>query len=299
MKVILAIFLLLTVSLGSGGCNSSDSPGTDNAASKESNIFPVEVKKVQRTEWVEDISTYGTIKTPDKVDIFSKMSGKLVRLLVKEEQHVQIDDVLAIVERDEVGATYKPVEVKATTDGKVETIYLKEGARVADANPILSISTQEDLKLIVELFETNLAQLRDGQKVIITLDALPNREFTGKVSLIKSNLNPKSGKGEVEITFDKNHREIISGMFGRARIIIDRRTALTIVPDALKRINGNRAVYVVKDGVAKLTFVELGLQKPDAVEIKKGVSAGDTVIIFSSEELKDNDRVKIIEGTQQ
>lgn len=299
MRNIHVLLLLCVVIAAIGSCTKNDSPESSATRLQEETILPVEVQTVQRTEWVNDVSTYGTVKAPDKIDIFSKMSGKLIRLLVKEEQRVRIDDVVAIVERDEVGATFKPVAVKATTDGKVETLYLKTGAKVSDVAPILSITKHEALKLVVSPFETDVAKLGMGQKAVITMDALPGREFTGKVSLIKPYLDAHSGKGEVEITFDRNYPEIIPGMFGRARIIIDRRTTLTIVPDALKRINGNRAVYVVKDGIAKLTFVELGLQKPDAVEITKGISAGDIVIIFASEELKDGTRVKLVEGTQQ
>ncbi|MDP2207532.1 MAG: efflux RND transporter periplasmic adaptor subunit [Bacteroidota bacterium] len=298
MKRILS-FIILSSLLAVNSCDKQDAARNKKAEELANHPLPIEVSIVKQTEWVEDVSTYGSVKMPDIVEIFPKMPGTLVRLLVIEGQKVKNDEVIAIVERDEVGLSFKPVEVKSTVAGKVESLFLKEGARVSDANPILSISKHEDLKLIVKLFETDLAKVREGLKVIITLDALPDREFTGKVSLIKSNLNSQSGKGEVEITFDKNYPEILSGMFGRASIIINRKPALAIVPDAIKRINGNRAVFIVKDGIAKLTFVELGLQKPDAVEIKKGISAGDTVITFSSDELKDGSRVKIVGGNQQ
>lgn len=298
-KLGFSLFCLSAVVLFNS-CSQNDSTELKaESAARDNAVIPVEVYAVKETPWIEDVPTYGSVKKPDIVEIFPKMPGKLVRLLVLEGQKIKNDEVIAIVERDEVGLSFKPVEVKSTVAGKVETLYLKEGARVSDANPILSISKQEDLKLMVELFETDLAKVREGLIVIITLDALPNREFTGKVNLIKSNLNSQSGKGEVEITFDRNYSEIMPGMFGRAGIIINRKQALTIVPDAIKRINGNRAVYVVKDGIAKLIFVELGLQKTDAVEIKKGISAGDTIVTFASDELKDGSRVKIVGGNQQ
>ncbi len=298
MKKILS-FIILSSLLAVNSCDKQEAAGNKKADELANHPLPVEVSIVKQTEWIEDVSTYGSVKKPDIVDIFPKMPGTLVRLLVIEGQKVKNDEVIAMVERDEVGLSFKPVEVKSTVAGKVETLYLKEGARVSDMNPILSISRQEDLKLIVGLFETDLAKVRNGQKTVITMDALPNHEFSGKVSLIKSNLNSQSGKGEVEITFDKSFSEIMAGMFGRARIDLNRKMTLAIVPDALKRINGKRAVYIIKDGIAKLTFVELGLQKPDVVEIKKGISAGDTVITFASDELKDGTRVKIAGGNQQ
>lgn len=276
-------------------CNKNEAVTSKDKLNRQgNNIIPVEIQTVHKTLWTEYVSAYGNIKEKDKVDIFSKMPGKLIKLLVKEGQLVRNGDLVAMVDRDEVGATYKSVEVRAATPGKVEVIHLKEGSQVSPMAPILSISKQEDLKLIVELFETDLAKIRQGQNVIIILDALPNREFTGKVSLIKSNLDSRSGKGEIEITFGKNFSEIRPGMFARTKIIVGKKNALTIPPEAQKKIEGKQAVYTVKDGAAKLVFVNIGAQKVDAIEIVKGLKSGDTVVTFASDELKDGSRVKIV-----
>jgi multidrug efflux pump subunit AcrA (membrane-fusion protein) len=294
-------FLLLCFSAAvlfiSCGRNDSAELKAESSA-RDNEVIPVEVYTVKETSWVEDVTSYGTIKPQDKVEIFSKMPGKLISLLVKEGQTIKADEVVAIVDRDEVGAAFKPVEVKATTAGKVETLFLKEGSRVSPMTPILSIAKQEELKLVITPFETDLAEIRVGQKVIIALDALPNREFTGKVTLIKSTLDSRSGKGEIEITFDKDFSEIRPGMFARTKIIVGKKTALTIPPEALKKIEGKQAVYVVKEGAAKLVFVTVGAQKVDALEVTKGLKRGDTVITFASDVMKDGSRVKIVGGIQ-
>lgn len=294
MKIYILIVLsviLLTLS----NCNKTDSIETRDTTIQDSKVFAVEVGIVQKSEWKEDIPSYGTIKEQDKVEIFSRMPGKLIRLLVKEEQKVQNDEVIAIVERDEVGLTYKPVEVKSTVSGKVETIYLKEGAKVSDA-PILSIAKQEDLKLVVSVFETDFAKVRLNYSVLIKMDALPDREFTGRVSMVKPVVDTRSGKGEIEITLDKNHSEIKGGMFGRVKIINGKKSALTIVPEGLKKIEGKNVVYLVKNGKIIFAPVEIGVQTSNAIELKKGVSIGDTVVTFASEDLIENDNVKIVGG---
>ncbi|MEW6702675.1 MAG: efflux RND transporter periplasmic adaptor subunit [Bacteroidota bacterium] len=280
-------------------CSKNDSVELKAETSSRNNeVIPVEVYAVKEVLWVEEITSYGTIKPQDKVEIFSKMPGKLLSLLAKEGQTIKADEVVAIVDRDEVGAAFKAVEVKATTAGKVETLFLKEGSRVSPMTPILSIAKQEGLKLVITPFETDFAKIRAGQKVIITLDALPNREFTGKVTLIKSTLDSRSGKGEVEITFDKNFSEIRPGMFARTKIIVGKRNALTIPPEALKKIEGKQAVYIVKEDAARLVFITVGAQKVDALEVTKGIKRDDTVITFASDELKDGSQIKIVGGIQ-
>lgn len=298
LKILFGV-VAFTIAISVNGCNQSETPGTKSDYKDNSEVFPVEVKPVERVEWIDDILAYGTIKVYDKVDIVSTLPGNLARLLCKEGQRVQKDEVVAIVERDEIGSTFKPVEIKATVAGTIETIHMKEGAKVLPMTPIVSITRQEKTILSVSMFETELAKVRVDQKAFIEMDAFPNRQFTGKVSYINPNIQTQSGKGEVEITFDKNSPEVLSGMFGRARIIISRRMTLAIVPEALKKREGKNAVYVVNNGAARLTFIEIGSQKADVIEVKNGINIGDTVITFASDELKDSARVKIAGGYQQ
>lgn len=290
MRKIITGIILSTLAL-STGCGNDKTNGNGNGADK---ILPVEVGAARQTEWLDEVVTYGTIKAPDRVDILPRVAGKLVRLLVKEEQAVKADEVVAIVERDEIGLTFKPVEVKSTVDGRIETLYFKEGAKVNEMAPIMAISKQSELKLVVNLFETDLARIKPGLESIIMMDALPDKEFTGKVTLIKPTIDAMSNKGVVEISLDGNHPEVMFGMFGRARIIIGRRPALTIAPEALRKISGRDAVYVVADNTAKLVYVETGARKPDMVEISKGLNNNDTIITFASDEMKDGSRIKIM-----
>lgn len=289
------LFFFLAVILVVNSCEKNEAVTTKDEL-KQQEIIPVEVHKVQKTLWTEYVSSYGNIKTKDKVDIFSKMPGKIIKLLVKEGQLVQNGTLVAIVDRDEVGSTYKPVEVKATINGKVEQIHLKEGSQVSSAAPILSIAKQEELKIVATPFETDIAKLRLGQKVFISMDAFPTREFYGKVSYINPNIRTNSGKGEVEITFDKDNNEVLAGMFGRVKILIAQHSTLSVVQEALKTIKHKYAVYLVVKGTARLSYVEVGAKIPDAIEIKQGISLGDTVITFASEKLRDGSRVKIAGG---
>jgi membrane fusion protein, multidrug efflux system len=287
-----AIGILFSMLILTAGCSKQNTAAVNE--SDQAKIFPVEVSTVKQIEWIDEIDGYGTIKTPDKVDIFPRISGKLVKLLVKEDQQVQNDEVVAIVERDEIGMTFKPVEVKSTVVGKIETIFLKEGAKVNDMTPIMSISKQAELKLIISLFETDLAKIKLGQESIITMDALPNQEFTGKVTLIKPILDASNNKGILEITLDGTHDRIMFGMFGRAKIIINRHPALSITTEALKRISSKDAVYLVNNNIIRLVFIEVGAQKENIIEILNGLNAGNTVITFASDEIKEGSHVKIL-----
>ncbi|MFA5794295.1 MAG: efflux RND transporter periplasmic adaptor subunit [Candidatus Brocadiia bacterium] len=293
MKRTIIGFLLaaLMVSAACGRQDAANGKDTDK-------VFPVEVGTVKQVEWVDEITTYGTVKAPDKVDIFPRISGKLVSLLAKEEQAVQVGQVVAVMERDEIGLNFKPQEIKSTVAGRVESVYFKEGAKVNEMSPLMSVSRMTELKLVVNLFETDLSRVKPGQESIITLDALPDKQFRGKVSLVKPTLDALSSKGEVEIMLDGNYPEIMSGMFGRAGIITGRRTALTITPEAFKKVSGKNAVYVVENNLARLAFIEIGSQKPDMIEVRSGLSAGQTVITFVSDEIKDGASVKIL-GAQK
>jgi multidrug efflux pump subunit AcrA (membrane-fusion protein) len=71
-------------------------------------------------------------------------------------------------------------------------------------------------------------------------------------------------------------------MFAQARIALaEHANALVVPPPALVRDDKGAAVYVVTSDLAQRTDVQVGLERPDAIEILSGVKDGDTVLTSS------------------
>src|SRR3989304_1791614 len=103
----------------------------------EEKIVPVEPTRPARQEIVETIHASPNIEADSEVTIYSKGNGKIAQNLVKMASSVQPGQVVAVVNRDEVGYEFKPFEVKSDAKGVVARLMVHPGAMVGPAVPIL------------------------------------------------------------------------------------------------------------------------------------------------------------------
>jgi membrane fusion protein (multidrug efflux system) len=84
-------------------------------------------------------------------------------------------------------------------------------------------------------------------------------------------------------------------MFSRVVLVLETRENAVIVPEqALVPQGADRFVYRYADGKAALTRIELGLRRPGEVEIRKGLAAGDTIVIDGQLRLRDGAAVTVL-----
>lgn len=135
---------------------------------------------------------------------------------------------------------------------------------------------------IINLSEIDVTKVAVDQKATLTLDAFPDKTFTGKVSSINTSGTASSGVTSypVTITFDTAPKNMYQNMAVNATIITDVQNNVLMVPSAaVQTANGESIVRVLKNGKPEAIPVELGSANDTEVEVLSGISAGDTVII--------------------
>ena len=151
-------------------------------------------------------------------------------------------------------------------------------------------------KLIVNISETNYAQMHRGMPVDIELDAYPDEMFTGTVTIVYPSVDATTHTFPVEITINNQAQKVRPGMFARATVNFgDERHVM--VPDVavVKQIGaGDRYVYVYKDGKVSYNKVELGRQIGDQIEILSGVKDGDQVVVAGQTKLANGREVEVV-----
>jgi HlyD family secretion protein len=133
----------------------------------------------------------------------------------------------------------------------------------------------------VELTEIDIPKVKTGSKATITLDALPDKTYTGKVTGIDTAGSVSSGVTTypVVITLDTISPEIYSNMSATANIIIDSRESALYIPlSALQTQNGQSVVRVKSGNNISYVNVEIGLTTDAEVEIISGLNEGDEVV---------------------
>jgi Cu(I)/Ag(I) efflux system membrane fusion protein len=132
--------------------------------------------------------------------------------------------------------------------------------------------------VLADVYETDLARTRVGMPATLSLPAVPNKTFSGRVVFIDPVLDPKTRTAKVRIEFQNPRGELKPEMFGEVTLQMPSREGLTIPADA-----------VIDSGTRKVVFVSLGQGKLQPREVKLGVASGDLVEVLSG--LEPGDRV--------
>lgn len=147
----------------------------------------------------------------------------------------------------------------------VGTITLKDGTPQASVN----------------LTEIDVVKIKPGQKVTLTLDAHPDKTFTGKVSAVNTNGSVSSGVTTypTTITFDTAVDTIYPNMAVNATIITEVKNNVVLVSSgAVQTTNGQSTVRVMRNGQVTSVPVEVGDSNDTQTEIISGINEGDTVV---------------------
>lgn len=141
---------------------------------------------------------------------------------------------------------------------------------------------QGSLQANVNLTEIDVTKVKTGQKVTLTLDAFPDKTFTGVVSAINTNGAISSGVTTypATITFDTAINNIYPNMGVNAKIITNIKNSVILVPSvAVQTTNGQLTVRVLRNGQVTQVSVEAGNSNDTETEIILGIHEGDEVVI--------------------
>lgn len=166
--------------------------------------------------------------------------------------------------------------------------------------PIVTIGQiNPSVKIIINITENDLADVKTGLPVKVNFDAFQGQEFNGKIARIYPNVDPTTRTFQAEVQVSNPNSQILPGMF--ARVSLDHGiNNHVVVPDraVVKQPgSGNRYVYVYRNGKVSYNQVEVGRQVDDGYEIISGVNDGDTVVIAGQTRLADGVQAKIKEKT--
>ncbi len=218
---------------------------------------------------------------------------------------------------DQMSLTAADASVEAPIGGVIADRMLQRGDMASPQVPLCTVLDLDPIRLELHVAERDLAHIRVGQEVALQVDAVPGREFTGEVARVLPYLDPMSRTNAVEVTVpnpvdgDSGRRPLKPGMFGRARLEVERLEDVVAAPeDALMLDSGllaaqedgrqlRRAFVVAADGTARQRVVELGLRDDGRVAVVTGLDEGDLLVVRGQHQLADGDRVEAVEGVQR
>lgn len=168
--------------------------------------------------------------------------------------------------------------IVAPFDGLVTEKKAEVGTLASPGMPIFTIEDLRRYRLQATVNESDLRYVRMGQQVPVQIDAIGDREMTGKVVEIVPAADPGSRSFLVKIELPSDPA-IRSGLFGRAYFPRGERSALLIPRVAMVQRGQLQGIYVLDSNhVAGLRYVTLGKPAAEKIEVLAGLQAGETLV---------------------
>jgi RND family efflux transporter MFP subunit len=181
--------------------------------------------------------------------------------------------------------------VLAPISGYVAERTADVGEYISPSAPNTKIATivrTSTLRARIDVPEQEIAKVSTGQGVSVQTSAWPDRNFAGVVVRISPSLNATARTLTVEAEIQNVDGLLKPGQFATVRITQSKPEPAVMVPvKAVRTVGDTNSVFVVKDGIAREQFVQLGLLENELIQIKSGVIEGDLVVTSDLSQLTD------------
>lgn len=185
--------------------------------------------------------------------------------------------------------------VRSPMEGVVYALDVKPGEYVQPGSEIARVGRLQQLRVILYVDEPELGRVEKGMPVTITWDAMPGREWKGKVESLPLQVVAMGTRqvGEVICIIDNSDADLIPGTNINAEIrsrVVD--DALIVPKEVLRREEAGTGVYKIESDRAIWQAVKLGASSVTHIEIVDGLEEGDLVALPLEAELHSGDRVR-------
>jgi HlyD family secretion protein len=220
------------------------------------------------------------------------------RLVSAKEQLrlAEADLALARANRRDYEIRLERTQIKAPTAGLISRRSARLGAIAAGAgDPLFRIIESGAIELEADVAETTLARIRAGQSASVR-GAGAASDVAAKVRLVSSEISRTTRLGRVRLSL-ADPAGLTVGAFARGQIEVARSEGL-LMPLSAVQFNADGArVQVVKDGVVETRSVKTGLRQNGTIEIREGLTEGESVVLVAGTFLRNGDRVKPVAVT--
>lgn len=182
-----------------------------------------------------------------------------------------------------IEATINLAKITAPFAGTVTDSNGKVGDLVNPNDPAFRVDDLSKMFVDVEIPEVDINRVKVGQEVTLTFDAIPSTEYQGRVSEVARIGTSDAGAVNFEVTIEvlKFDQQVMPGMTAAVNIVVsDLKDVLAVPNRAVRLMDGQRVVYLLKNGIPTMVEIEIGSSSDTLSEVVSGdVKPGDTLIL--------------------
>ncbi|MEN2997997.1 MAG: efflux RND transporter periplasmic adaptor subunit [Brevinematia bacterium] len=306
--VVITVVLVIVVGLRLGLTVFSEGGRKDFLGRKRGVLdLTVVATKVKVGDIERYISLAGEMRGIEEAYAFPDVPGKIHKILVEEGSYVVKNQHLMYIDRSQVGFSYNLSPVRAPISGRVGNISVSEGQFVSQTTPVATVVNDSTMEVVLLLPETFVGRVRKGDKAIIEVTPYPQEKFIGYVYSTDIVIDRGTRTLKVKVKVANPYRKLISGMYCNVRMLVEKVSNVTYVPNtSIREVDGEEVVYILTktnlENVREDNFyyvtkrrVISGISDGKFTAVLQGVSEGDIVVSLGAEYLKDGVIVRVIE----
>jgi HlyD family secretion protein len=180
--------------------------------------------------------------------------------------------------------------IRAPVSGFITTRHAEVGQWVERGGKVADIIDLAAVLVRVPVHERDIRLVQVGDEAMVTLDALPNRTFTGRVKYMtpQADLASRTFPVKIEVPNTADYA-IKAGMFARVTLHTGAAQPSVFVPkDAVVRRASGQVVFVVEDAKARMVPIKTGRTYEGLIEVVEGqLTPGEAVVVTGNESLQD------------
>jgi membrane fusion protein, multidrug efflux system len=229
------------------------------------------------------------------------------RKMVAEKIVSQADYDKAVATHDQalsqaanVRATINKKTIRAPFNGRIGIRQVNLGQILKEGEAIVTLQNLNPIYVDFSLPQQQLAQVRSGQSVRITSDALAGETMEGRINAITPLVDADTRNVKVQATVTNRGEKLRPGMFVNVAVGLPERRKVQVIPaTAVLYAPYGDSVFIVEDSkdrkgkLLRQQFVRLGEKRGDFVAVTSGLKGGETIVSTGVFKLRNGQAVVI------
>ncbi len=231
------------------------------------------------------------------VSIFNRQKNLWDQKIGTEVQYLQAKTNKESLEKqiESLNEQNDMTRIKAPIGGTVDEVVVKIGENIAPGMPAVRVVNTSNLKLVANISEAYVTQIKKGNTAIIDIPEL-KKQITAKVTFVGKTIDPLSRTFSVEVKLPSNG-DLRPNMTGILKVVFHSEPSTIVVPvNIVQDLNKEKIVFVVesngKQTIARKKVVTIEGVYDNLAQVK-GLNAGDKVVTFGYQGLNDGQVIKI------
>jgi len=168
-------------------------------------------------------------------------------------------------------------QLRSEVDGMVFKLMKEPGELVRRSEAVAVVGRKGNYFLKLAIDELDIQRVKEGQEVVVKIDAYPNRVFQGKIRKVYPMVDTRLQSLRVDATIDEQLPGLFSGLAVEANIVTRKKDKALVIPKAAV-LEGDSVLIKNNDGEKKVKITR-GIETLDEVEVVSGLKTSDQLVI--------------------